>query len=66
MLKHYNLLIGEQTAEMIKIKIGSACLLPKEGSVKLKAAHGDRSAQVIHFREVTKPFVKWSMPLWKG
>jgi rod shape-determining protein MreB len=34
--KKHNLIIGEQTAEEVKIKIGSATLLPKEESVEVK------------------------------
>jgi|SRR5690554_6967 len=34
--KRYNLMIGEQTAEAVKIKIGSACLLPEEEFCEVK------------------------------
>jgi rod shape-determining protein MreB len=34
--KKYNLVIGEQTAEMVKLKIGSAIALPKEERLEVK------------------------------
>lgn len=55
--KHYNLLIGEQTAEMIKIKIGSACLLPKEEFCEVKGRDmvtGLPKVITISSREVTE------------
>jgi rod shape-determining protein MreB len=36
MRKNYNLMIGEQTAERIKIEIGSACPLEEEAQMRVK------------------------------
>jgi rod shape-determining protein MreB len=55
--KQYNLLIGEQTAENVKMKIGSACDLPREEFLEVKGRDlvtGLPKVVTVSSREITE------------